>query len=190
MNPDRFAKVEIAAARDLWDWLAIHHGQVESVWLVTWKAQHPARYVSREAVLDALIAHGWIDGRRLKLDSERTMQHISPRRQQEWAKSYKVRAARLIAEGRMQQGGMAALEAGQKGGRWSETDPVDALIDPPDLTEALATSGGSTWWQTAAPSYRRNVLRWIASAKQVETRNKRIIIVSAHAANSKKVPQY
>lgn len=82
MNPDRFARVEIASARDLWDWLALHHAEADSVWLVTWKAHHPDRYVSREAVLDALVAHGWIDGRRLKLDDDQTMKLIAPRRQQ------------------------------------------------------------------------------------------------------------
>jgi hypothetical protein len=42
-------------------WLTNHHAQVESVWRVTWKAKHRDRYVSPEAVRDALISHGWID---------------------------------------------------------------------------------------------------------------------------------
>ena len=80
---------------------------------MTWKAQHRDRYVSREVVLDALVAHGWIDGRRLKLDDDRTMQLISPRKQQAWAQSYKTRAARLEDEGRMHPAGCAAVERGQ-----------------------------------------------------------------------------
>jgi len=45
---------------DLWSYLAAHpYGP--SVWLVTWKAAHRDKYVSRDEVLDALIAHGWID---------------------------------------------------------------------------------------------------------------------------------
>jgi uncharacterized protein YdeI (YjbR/CyaY-like superfamily) len=46
------------------------------------------------------------------------------------------------------------------------------------------------FWQTAAPSYRRNVLRWIASAKQAETRNKRIYKVASLSSQDQKVPQY
>jgi uncharacterized protein YdeI (YjbR/CyaY-like superfamily) len=190
MDPDRFIRVEIATTRELWEWLAAHHAQSDSVWLVTWKAHLPARYVSREEVLDALIAHGWIDGRRLKLDADRTMQLISPRKQQVWAQSYKIRAVRLIAEGRMYPAGLAAMEAGQKTDGWTQIDPVDALIDPPDLMAALAASGGSVFWQTAAPSYRRNVLRWIASAKQVETRKRRLDQVASFSAQGQKVPQY
>jgi uncharacterized protein YdeI (YjbR/CyaY-like superfamily) len=190
MDPDRFERVEVASAQALWDWLGLHHTRPDSVWLVTWKAGHPDRYVSREAVLEALIAHGWIDGRRLKLDDVRTMQLISPRRQQAWAQSYKNRAARLEAEGRMHPAGRAAVIQGQRSGRWHDSDAVDALIDLEDLIQALETRGATAWWQAAAPSYLRNVLRWIAWAKRPATRRARIKTVAAAAARSEKVPQY
>lgn len=190
MDADRFVHVEIEAAQDLWDWLAVHHAQRESVWLVTWKVQHTQRYVSREEVLDALIAYGWIDGRRLKLDNDRTMQLISPRKQHAWADSYKRRAARLETEGRMHPAGQAAVVAGQQSGLWHISDPIDGLIDPPDLTAALIAFGGDVWWQNAAPSYRRNVLRWIGSAKRSETRTLRISTAAALSAKGEKVPHY
>ena len=190
MDFDKFARVEIQSAPELWAWLDLNHRQPASVWLVTYKAETPSKYVSREAVLDALIAYGWIDGRRLKLDDTRTMQLISPRKQQAWAQSYKDRAARLLAEGRMQAAGLAALEAGKNSGLWAASDPIDALIDPPDLTDALAAAGAQVWWDKAAPSYRRNILRWIAGAKRDETRKGRIDRVVTYAQQGKKVPQY
>ena len=152
MDADRFARVAVQNRQELWDWLGLHHAQSESVWLVTWKAQHPAFYVSREDVLDALIAHGWIDGRRMKLDDDRTMQLISPRRQQVWAQSYKSRAMRLEVEGRMHPAGRDAMERGQASGLWHVSDPVDALVDPDDLRMALARDGGLDWWNKTAPS--------------------------------------
>ena len=190
MDPDRFARVEVQAEGDLWAWLAVHHAQEDSVWLVTWKAQHRDRDVSREAVLDALIAHGWIDGRRMKLDEGRTMQLIGPRRQQAWAASYKTRAARLEVEGRMHPAGRAAVARGRESGLWHASDPVDALVDPDDLLAALDAAGGLAWWQAAAPSYRRNILRWIAQAKRPETRATRVATASSHAGRGEKVPQY
>ncbi len=190
MDADRFEKIEVAQDADLWAWLAAHHAQDASVWLVTWKAAHRDRYVSREAVLDALIAHGWIDGRRMVLDADRTMQLIAPRRQQAWAQSYKDRAARLQAEGRMHPAGLAAVQRGRDSSLWHASDPVDALIDPEDLTTVLVAAGGHAWWRAAAPSYRRNILRWIAGARQAATRARRIEIAAAHAARGEKVPQY
>ena len=103
-------RVEVSSSIQLWDWLLTAHTQHESVWLVTWKAAHRDKYVSRDEVLDALIAFGWIDGRRMKLDEERTMQLIAPRQEQAWAKTYIQRAERLESEGRMQESGRAAIQ--------------------------------------------------------------------------------
>ena len=141
-------------------------------------------------MLDALIAHGWIDGRRLKLDPDRTMQLIAPRKQQVWAASYKARAERLIREGRMHPAGMAALEDGKASGLWHASDPIDALKDPEDLVAALEQAGGLAWWQGAAPSYRRNILRFLVAAKRPETRTRRIDLIAAHCARGEKIPQY
>jgi uncharacterized protein YdeI (YjbR/CyaY-like superfamily) len=190
MDHNKFERVEIKSEDDLWQWLQQYHGNSESVWLVTWKAAHADRYVSRDTVLDALIAHGWIDGRRLKLDDTRTMQLISPRKQQVWAQTYKDRAERLRAEGKMHPAGDAAIEDARRSGRWTESELIDALVEPNDLTSALEANGGLLWWQAAAPSYRRNVLRWISGAKKPETRVKRIEKTSSLAAQQKKVPQF
>lgn len=190
MNPNKFPRIEVASLDELWAWLAANHAEAESVWLVTWKADHRERYVSRDEVLDALIAHGWIDGRRLKLDDARTMQLISPRKQQAWAQSYKLRAARLESEGRMHPAGRAAVMQGQQGGLWHDSDPVDALVDPDDLIQALEATGGRDWWLAAAPSYRRNILRWIAAARRHETRQDRMTKVATLAGQGEKVPQY
>lgn len=143
MDSDRFMQVEVQTEAGLWAWLADHHAQEDSVWLVTWKAQHRDRYVSREAVLDALIAHGWIDGHRLKLDDDRTMQLIAPHKQQ--AQSYKTRAVRLEDKGRMRPAGCAAVKRGRASGLWHASDPVDALVDPDDLLAALEQAGGLVW---------------------------------------------
>ncbi|MEM8822841.1 MAG: YdeI/OmpD-associated family protein [Pseudomonadota bacterium] len=186
---DGLDRLEITSAAALWDWLAEHHGRADGVLLVTWKAAHRNRYVSREAILDALIAHGWIDGRRFKLDADRTMQLISLRRQQVWARSYKDRAERLEAEGRMHPAGRQSVAEAKRSGLWEGLPKVEALQIPTDLAERLA-QGGAAWFDSAAPSYRRNVLRWLASAKTPPTRAKRIGIIADHAAEGCKVPNY
>ena len=74
MDHEKFEKVEVTNEDQLWGWFGDNHSQDESIWLVTWKAAHTEKYISRDQVLDALIAYGWVDGRRLKLDDDRTMQ--------------------------------------------------------------------------------------------------------------------
>jgi uncharacterized protein YdeI (YjbR/CyaY-like superfamily) len=182
-----FAQVEVRSAAELRNWLAAHHAQGESVWLVTWKKAPGAPYVSVGEVLDELIAFGWIDGLRRKLDAARTMQLISPRKQQAWAQTYKDRAARLMAEGRMHPAGLAAIAEAKAAGRWDETAAVDALEVPDDLAAALGAHGEA--FDALAPSYRRNVLRWLHSAKRPETRAARIARIVESVARAEKLPQ-
>ena len=170
--PADLERVEVGSAEALWAWLEAHHTRAEGVLLVTWKKADPARYVGREAVLDALVAYGWIDGRRYVVDAARTGQLVTPRRVQHWAESYKARAERLMAEGRMQPAGAEAVAAGKASGLWDVMADVDALIVPEDLAAALGPARGD--WDALAPSYRRNVLRWIKLAKTDPTRSKRV----------------
>ncbi len=190
MDADRFAKVEIADTAALWAWLDRHHAQDDSIWFVTYKAADRARYVSRDAVLDALMAYGRIDGRRMALDAARTMPLISKRRTQDWTASYRARAEALMAAGRIREPGLAANEAARASGSWLARPDVDALAVPADLAEALAARPGAAgWFEAAAPSYRRNFLRWIAKAKHAETRAMRITATATASAKAEKLPQ-
>ena len=190
IETDRFEKVEVTGAAELRDWLSANHARQESIWLVTFKKHEPSKYVSVDDILDEVLCFGWIDGLRRKLDADRTMQLLSPRRHQVWAKTYKDRAFRLIAEGRMQPPGLAAIEASKRDGLWDLMADVDALVIPPDLAAALDDRPpAGEHFRASAPSYRRNVLRWIMAAKTPDTRAKRLAKTVSHAATGTKVPQ-
>ena len=190
MSMDDLPRVEVRSAAELDDWLAANHGRDEGVWLVTWKASCRDRYVSRDAVLDALLAWGWIDGRRKVLDESRTMQLIAPRRQQAWAQSYKDRVARLEGEGRMRPPGLARVAEGRASGLWDFYADVDRLEVPGDLAEALeARPGARAGYEAAPPAYRRNLLRWVKLARTEATRQARIAKIVASAAEGTRIPQ-
>ncbi|MEL6475653.1 MAG: YdeI/OmpD-associated family protein [Pseudomonadota bacterium] len=189
IDTEKFAKVEVTSASELRRWLETNHGQPESVWLVTFKASVPDKYVSRDQVLDELIAFGWIDGVRRKLDEHRTMQLISPRKTQHWAKSYKDRAARLIDDGSIAAPGMASIEAGKASGLWTFMDDVDALIWPEDLHKAFAAHlRAEANFADFPPSAQRFTLRWIKLAKTEATRQKRIKMTVERAESGEFVP--
>jgi uncharacterized protein YdeI (YjbR/CyaY-like superfamily) len=126
----------------------------------------------------------------MKLDDARTMQLIAPRKQQIWAATYTARANQLQAEGRMHPAGLAVLTRDRASGVFDSLADVDNLVLPETLLHALERRDALAWWQAAAPSYRRNVLRWIALAKRPETQTARIYTVADHAARGQKVPQY
>jgi uncharacterized protein YdeI (YjbR/CyaY-like superfamily) len=187
---ERFEQLEVTSIAQLRDWLAANHDRTEGVWLVTWMKAVSDRYVDRWDVLDELLCFGWIDGLRRKGDGGRTLQLITPRRQQAWAQSYKDRVARLEAEGRMAEPGRAAIARAQAAGLWDATQAVDALLVPEDLRAALQAAGGAAWFDAAAPSYRRNLLRWIAAAKAPATRARRLARVAEACAAGCRLPNF
>ena len=85
--------------------------------------------------------------------------------------------------------GRASIEAGKAGGLWDYWADVDALIVPEDLAAALSEQGVRAAWDGLAPSYRRNVLRWIKPAKTAATRAKRIAAAAEATARGEKLPQ-
>lgn len=175
IKTENFKMVEIENAKDLRLWLTAHHTQEESVWLVTYKKEVKDKYVSTGEVLDELLCFGWIDGIRRKLDNERTMQLIAPRKAQHWAKTYKDRAAALIKNERMQEAGYQSIATSKNNGLWNFMDDVDQLIKPKDLQSALLEKPEAlAFFDSINDSSKRFVLRWLKLAKSEITRQARI----------------
>lgn len=189
IETQNFEKVEISSQEELRSWLMINHAQPESVWLVTYKKNEPDKYVSRWEVLDELICFGWIDGIRRKLDDRKTMQLISQRKVEHWAKTYKERAEKLIDEGKMHESGLKAIDISKSNGLWNFMDDVDNLIVPEDLSEDLSKlDGAAEFFNSINPSSKRFVLRWIKLAKTEKTRKNRIKKLAKLSAKEEKLP--
>ena len=186
---DRFPQVEVASRAELRAWLLTHHEQPGSVWLVTWKKATGSRWFPRQDVVDELLCFGWTDGVMRRLDEERTMQLISPRRVEHWARSYKRRVEVLTAEGLMHGSGLRAVESAKASGLWSFMDDVDDLVVPDDLAAALAERPGArAFFDAIPPSSRRFALRWIKVAKTGTTRRTRIDTTARLAEEGRRVP--
>ena len=175
IKTENFIQVEVKSSSELREWLLMNHTQKESIWLVTYKKEVTEKYVSVQEVLDQLLCFGWIDGVRRKLDQERTMQLIAPRKVEHWSQTYKLRFAKLEELGLIHQSGFNAVESSKKAGLWNFMDDVDNLIIPNDLQEALTkTNEAKLFFEAINASSKRFVLRWIKLAKTDKTRASRI----------------
>lgn len=189
LKNENFKKVEIESQEQLRNWLRLNYSQEEGIWLVTFKKSEKEKYVSRDEVLDELICFGWIDGIRRKLDNTRTMQLISPRRVQHWAKTYKDRAGKLIKENKMHQSGLDSIKKGKESGLWNFMDDVDNLEIPDDLKTALnKLEGAFDFFDNINNSSKRFVLRWIKLSKTEKTRNIRIAKIAKLSSIGEKLP--
>ncbi len=188
IKTDNFEKVEVNSSRELRNWLSTHYNQTESVWLVTYKKDTPEKYVSTSEILDELLCFGWIDGIKRKLDDYKTMQLISKRKAQHWAKTYKDRAEKLISENRMAPSGYKSIKASKENGMWDFMNDVDMLIKPDDLEKELSEQPEAlAFFDAINDSSKRFVLRWIKLAKTDKTRKNRIKKIVQLSAKGEKL---
>ena len=189
IKTDSFSKVEITSVHELRDWLTENHKLDQGVWLVTYKKNEGAKYVSREEVLDELLCFGWIDGIRRKLDEKKTMQLITKRRAQHWSKTYKDRASKLIEQGKMHDAGLEAISISKSSGLWNFMDDVDNLIIPEDLYKELSKiKEALQFFDSINPSSKRFFLRWVKLAKTENTRKIRIQKLVELSLKGEKLP--
>jgi uncharacterized protein YdeI (YjbR/CyaY-like superfamily) len=163
--------------RSAWrNWLEQNHDRSNGIWLVTFKKQNRGRYVPRNELIEEAICFGWIDSLPRKLDDDRTMLWMAPRKPGSgWSQINKERAKSMIAAGRMAPAGLEKVNIAKSDGSWNALDAIEALEIPGDLEQALAPYPAARKNFDAFPrSVKRSILEWISSAKKPETRAKRI----------------
>jgi uncharacterized protein YdeI (YjbR/CyaY-like superfamily) len=184
---DEAERIEPATLDEWTAWLAAHHADARGVWLMTPRRAADQAFDYDAAVCEAL-RYGWIDATVRPIDEQRAMQWYSPRRKGSgWSRINKARIARLEAEGRMEAPGRAVIDAAKADGTWSLMDDVEDLIVPPDLAVAFdAHPGSREHWESFSPSARKMMLTWVVTAKQPETRARRVAEVAERAAAGEK----
>ena len=181
---EQLERIVIHDMKDLHNWLRLNHAERTSVWLITGK-KHTAYYLSYDEIIDTLLCWGWVDSRTLKVDEDWRGLLIAPRNPKSaWSAINKGKVARLRAEGRMTPAGEALVTAAQANGMWDFLDDVERLEVPQDLAEALG--GLHAVWDAWPRSVKRGTLEWIKTAKQVQTRAKRIAHVAEAAAEGQR----
>ena len=84
----QFEQVEVTSRAQWRQWLTNNHTQTDSIWLVTYKKHTGSRYLPHDAIVEEALCFGWIDSLPRKLDADRTMLLLSPRRANSpWSKA-------------------------------------------------------------------------------------------------------
>lgn len=157
-------------------WLEENHTRNEGVWLIMYKKGTGKPRVDYAEAVEEALCFGWIDSKGNKLDDERSMLWMAPRKSKTgWSKLNKERIEKLIKSGLMTSAGLAKINAAKKDGTWNALDAIEALEIPPDLAKAFSKNKTAREYFDAFPrSVKRGILEWIASAKKPETRANRI----------------
>ena len=157
-------------------WLKKNHKGSPGVVLVYAKKHTGLSSLDWDEAVEEALCFGWIDSKRMPLDADHFLQIFTPRKaKSRWSGLNKKRVAALIEAGQMMPAGHAAIELAKKSGAWSALEHVDAMVMPPDLKKALATTpGAAAKFKALTPGRQKQFLYFMNDAKKAETRLKRI----------------
>jgi uncharacterized protein YdeI (YjbR/CyaY-like superfamily) len=153
-------------------WLADHHQSESEVWLVFYK-QHTGRAsIAYQDAVDEALCFGWIDSLVRRLDDARYARKFTPRKaDSKWSTTNRRCYAQLKARGRLMPAGLNRPPTERSG---DAPRPSPSKL-PPYIQDALRDCPPAwNYFQSLAPSYRRLYIGWIDSAKQPETKMRRL----------------
>jgi uncharacterized protein YdeI (YjbR/CyaY-like superfamily) len=164
-----------ASRAQLRAWLERHHANAPELHLRLFKVHARERGVTYREALDEALCFGWIDGVRRALDEDSFAQRFSPRRSgSKWSVVNRRRMRELQSAGLLAQPGVAAWQAARKepAGYSFESKPV--ALAKRYLSQLAANGKAHAYFQSQPPWYRRTSSFWVMSAKQEETRQRRL----------------
>jgi uncharacterized protein YdeI (YjbR/CyaY-like superfamily) len=155
-------------------WLEANHATADFVWLGYWKKHTDRVNLTWSEAVDQALCFGWIDSVRQSVDHDRSRQRFTPRRRGSvWSNVNIEKVTRLEARGLMSDAGRAAFEAREAEGVYSyENGEVE--LSPEYAAMLAASPAALAFFEAQRASYRKVAKRWVMSAKQQQTRDRRM----------------
>ncbi len=158
-------------------WLVENQDSATGLWLKIFKKNSGQQTVTYAEALEVALCYGWIDGQKQAFDEQAWLQKFCPRRAKSiWSKINIGHVERLIQEGRMRAGGLAAIEKAKADGTWDTAyDSPSKMTIPEDFLQEL---GKNEKAEAFFKSLNKTNLFFIGfrlqTAKKPETRAKRM----------------
>ena len=159
-------------SRQAWrTWLAKNHATGHGVWFVFYKKHTAVESIPYEDMVREALCFGWIDSLIKRLDDDRFAIKVTPRKPtSKWSPLNRARWKELKEAGLLRAPGLAAAPTGNS---YADRPQVPEL--PAYIAKALrANPKALAHFQALAPGHRRRYVGWIHTAKQQETRERRI----------------
>ncbi len=160
--------------RDNWrSWLEKNYTTRKEIWLIYYRKHSGKPRIPYDDAVEEAICFGWIDSIIQKIDEEKFAQKFTPRKNtRNWSDANKMRVKKMIRQGKMTEAGLAKIH---KSVTLETTESRPEPDIAPEFQEALlANDKAREFFDSLAPSYRRQYIGWISSGKREETRRKRV----------------
>ena len=172
MTPQFFA-----SPKEFRRWLAKHHRDSSELWVGFQKKATGRPSITWPESVDEALCVGWIDGLRKRIDAHSYMIRFTPRRPGSiWSAVNTRRAYQLIAEKRMRPAGRRAFDGRdpRKTNLYSFEQRQAAQLDAVLEKRFKGNSAAWKFFQSQPEGYRRIAIFYVMSAKQENTRVRRL----------------
>ena len=177
---------------DFRKWLAARHASETELWVGFYKKDTGKASITWPQSVDEALCFGWIDGIRKNIDEVSYKIRFTPRKQRStWSAVNIKRVPELTEQGLMEAAGLKAFAARQENtsGIYSYEQRTPEL--PAQYARNLKKNAAAwKFFQAQPPSYRKAVNWWVVSAKQEETRLKRLDKLIDDSAEGRRIPQF
>jgi uncharacterized protein YdeI (YjbR/CyaY-like superfamily) len=166
----------VESQADLHKWLEENHDKAKELWIGFYKKGSGKSGITYAEALDEALAFGWIDGVRKNVNGDSYTIRFTPRKRGSiWSAVNIKRAGELSELGLMQPSGLQAFsERDEKKSKLYSYEERDRKLD--DAYEQRFRANAKAWdfFQAQPPGYRKLASWWVMSAKQEETRQRRL----------------
>jgi uncharacterized protein YdeI (YjbR/CyaY-like superfamily) len=174
---------------DLRKWFEKYHTTKDELLVGFYKKDSGKPSITWPESVKEALCFGWIDGIRRSVDEESYTIRFTPRKRTSiWSAINIKYASELIEQGRMQAAGLKAFAARRenKSGIYSYEQRTADLPEP-YLGEMKKNKGAWKFFAAQPAGYRKQINWWITSAKQEETRKKRLAKLIAESAAGRRL---
>jgi uncharacterized protein YdeI (YjbR/CyaY-like superfamily) len=161
---------------DFRTWLSKHHKTADELWVGFYKKDSGKPSITWPESVDEALCVGWIDGVRKRIDDVSYKIRFSRRRPRSvWSSVNIKRMPELVKEGRMLPAGEEAFarRLENRSGIYAYEQRPAELPDP-YAKKLKQNKAAWKFFESQPPYYRKLATWWIVSAKQEETRLKRL----------------
>lgn len=174
--------------KDLEQWLEEHYQTENELWIGYYRKATGRHCLSWSETVDIALCFGWIDGIRQSIDQESYKIRFTPRKLNSvWSAVNVEKVKLLVNTGKMRPAGLKVYESRKDvKGYSAKTRNIPLLKAYEDQIKAHAQAW--LFFSQLAPSYKRDSIWWVMSAKKEETRLRRLDILITSSANQEKIP--
>jgi uncharacterized protein YdeI (YjbR/CyaY-like superfamily) len=177
------------SADEFRSWLEKNHDQQQELLLGFYKKASGKGGITYPEALDEALAFGWIDGVRKSLDESNYTIRFTPRKAKSiWSMVNIKRVGELTKLGRMRPSGLAAFEGRDlKKAQLYSYERKTSKLDGGLEKKLKANKKAWEFFQAQPPGYQKVISWWIISAKQEETRFRRLERLIRDSENGRRV---